>query len=207
MVAGLLALVGASVAWAGGVVARRGFAPEELRLARVGDYVRVELRGAELAEDPPGTPWLPSTHLQLVIPPSARATAVHATADEVLVARDLLVCPAQPPLPTGELPAGFVPPLAAAYAAEDRTPTEPAVLVGSHRHRGHRLVTVRLHPVRYVPARRELYLATELRVAVSYEEGAPAEPSRRSTAVASLVANPGDVARFSQPALPQALAD
>ena len=57
-----------------------------------------------------------------------------------------------------------------------RTPTAQAVLTGRHDVRGYTLATVRLNPLRYVPASKELYLAPRLTVTVDCD--APAGPLR-----------------------------
>ena len=172
---GLAALVAAAAAArAGAITARHRVAPRDVHIEQVGGYARVTLRGADLPEDEPGTPWLPAAVVHLALPRDAKPTGIVATADETLLARDVLVLPVQPPVPTDEPAHKLTPPRPGAYAATDKVPETLAAIAGIHRLKGQRVVSVRLNPIRYVPARRELYLATEIRVAVSYEQGAAA---------------------------------
>jgi len=134
---------------------------------------------------------------------------VNVTAAETLVAKDVLVYPVQPPHPTGT-PASFVRHRARAYARSAKTPASVSVLRKTRRFRGFAVCSLRLNPVRYAPAQRELYLATEIAVRIVYRRGAGRRgaPRRARAAarriVSDLVVNSGDVDRFAPAAAERA---
>ncbi len=138
----------------------------KLSIRRCRGYDAVSLEGAELPEDEPGTPWLPALYVNVLIPPGHRLLRVDATLRrESPAARGLEVYPAQPPTPTCREPEAFVEPKPAAYAATSKTPLVETGAV--HRVRGMRYVSLRLNPVRLVPATGELYLAEAFDVRVA----------------------------------------
>jgi hypothetical protein len=143
------------------------FAPEDAFLVEQHGYSGVTVEGCELAEETPGHPWLPTKVINVLIPNGARVLGVEAEAEEVLLAGNVLMYPAQPQVPvSAPLPArpAFVGPDAAMYAAATKVPATVAELAGQHSMRGHTFAAVRIQPVRYVPAARELYLATRITV-------------------------------------------
>ncbi|MCX7590265.1 MAG: C25 family cysteine peptidase, partial [Kiritimatiellae bacterium] len=127
-------------------------------------YTLVYLAGAELPEGTPGDPWLPAKCVGVLIPPETSVRILRVEANEILVAHNVLVYPAQPPVPLSEPRPPFKGPNPASYARKSLVPTEVAEITGHHTLRGYRYATVRLNPVRYIPTTGELYLATEVRV-------------------------------------------
>ncbi len=148
------------------------FPLDSVELSKAGEYTRVSLTDGELPEDPPGNPWLPAKYINLLIPAGTRVTNIAAKADEKLIAKDVTVYPVQPPVPLSR-PGPATPQAAnrAAYAVDRRVPESFAVLMGHNALREHTMVAVRLNPVRYNPAKKELYLATTIRLALQYERG------------------------------------
>ncbi len=174
------------------------FAPEDVSLGSGGGFWAASVEGCRAPEELPGHPSLPARFINVLIPNGGRVQGVEADADEVLLARDVLMFPAQVPVPVSTplvaLPA-FVPPDAAAYAVATKVPAAVAELAGQHTMRGHSFVSVRINPVRYVPATRELYLATRIRVRLQCAgAGRMFAPGRRgreafSSAVRQIVVN------------------
>jgi len=122
-------------------------------------------------EDKPGTPWLPARFIQLLIPAKAEVVSLEATGEEKLIRENILLPPVQPPFPLSSkekpTPVAKDP---VAYAADTRTPTELVEFAGAHTMRGYRIVSIRLNPVRYIPAARELYLATRITLDLNLRE-------------------------------------
>jgi subtilase family serine protease len=148
------------------------FPPDSVELSKLGEYTRVALEDGVLPEDRPGTPWLPAKYINVLIPAGTRVTNIAAKANEELIAKDITVYPVQPPVPLSR------PDLAkwhaadrAAYAVDSRVPESFAVLMGHNALREHTMVAVRLNPVRYNPATKELYLATTIRLVLQHERG------------------------------------
>ena len=65
----------------------------------------MSLAGSRMPDDTPGHPWLPARFINVLVPSGARVDAVQAQADEVLVAKDVLIYPVQPPFADGWRPA------------------------------------------------------------------------------------------------------
>ncbi|MFO7959195.1 MAG: C25 family cysteine peptidase [Candidatus Brocadiia bacterium] len=199
----LVALVGlSSPAGAGEVNLRFTYASDDVILRPEGEFTRVALRGRILPEDTPGHPWLPADYVNVLIPAGARPTGAQVTAAEALLAEDLKAYPVQPPSRLGAPPPVFVPPKAEAYRRRKRTPARQATIEQLQHLRGYSIVTVRLNPVRYLPAAGKLYLSKILELKLTYAEGPRPASVRRTDdrksadLVSTLVANPEDVASF-----------
>jgi hypothetical protein len=165
------------------------FPPEDVSFQASDDGMSVQLREGTMPEDMPGTPWLPVRYVTIAVPSGAQIQRIDVQGEEVLLRRDIDVIPVQPPQPLSRPRAARVPKDAAAYARTDRIPATQAVLTGAHTLRGYSLATVRLNPLRYVPAARELYLAPRLTVSVVYEapKAALRAPPRHAGSVRKLV--------------------
>lgn len=140
-------------------------APRDVRLSQHGGFWAASFKDGQLADETPGHPWLPSQVIPVLVPGGAQVEAIEVEAEEVLLAGDILLQPAQPSVPvSARLPAipAFVPPDAAAYAATTKVPAAVAQMVGQYRMRNHSIAWIRVNPLRYVPAARELYLATRI---------------------------------------------
>jgi hypothetical protein len=190
-------------AFAGTVTVRWQFSTDDLRLEKAGEYTRLFLKDAALVPEVPGTPSLPAKHVYVVIPPGANVTGISSAATEQVVARDILVYPAQPARTTNDPPAPFVPPDVAAYASDVKLPVEAAVTQGMGTLHGYRLVSVRLNPVRYIAGKKELYLTRTIEATLTYDEDRRAAASvrlcqpRGRHEVRALVSNPQEVDLFT----------
>jgi hypothetical protein len=115
-------------------------------------------------------PWLPAKYVNVLIPAGAKVASIETSADEILVAEGIDVCPVQPPVRLG---APAPPPTGKdvdAYALDTKIPARLAEVTGHHTMRGFTYVSIRLNPVRYIPARQELYLAKNLNVTIELED-------------------------------------
>ena len=109
--------------------------------------------------------------------------------------------PVQPPVPTSVTnPPAFVPPKTEAYSRNELMPGAVAELVGDHSMRGYQYVSIRLNPVRYLGATKELYLVSEVLLELMYEPAivrTTARPGKANSdsaeAVRRLVINPEEV--------------
>jgi len=70
--AALLCVLAGVPAWAGELNLTFRFDPRDLRVAQVGGYARVLLKGGALPEDEPGSPWLPMKPVNALLPAGAR---------------------------------------------------------------------------------------------------------------------------------------
>ena len=148
------------LAQAGEVSLSFSFDPQDVTYQVRGAYEKIHLANADLPEDPPGTPWLPAEYVNVLIPSGATVTDVRAEGDEILLRDDIAVLPAQPPQKRSGARNAFVPALASAYAQADKVPANLAAAAGAHVMSGYSFVSVRLNPLRYVPAAKDLFLAT-----------------------------------------------
>jgi hypothetical protein len=172
-------------------------------------FQTVELPEATHSFGLPGDPELPALQTRIVIPPDADVVHVVHELQESLISSDILLRPAALPVPTDVRPPSPTP-NAARYASDAMFPTDPVRWDGTtHRIRGRQAVTLEITPVRYRPARREVYLATELRITVLYRlPDTAATLAAPATQLASplfgahlrgLVANPEDVTTLAAP--------
>jgi hypothetical protein len=145
------------------------FNPDNLTFTPVGMYERVDLKDATLpSDDPKGQPWLPAKFIQVLLPPDAMTATCDAQVDGELIYTNILVLPAQPPIPTGQPAPVFSDPDPAVYTSTHLIPLSSAETGNVHRMRDQSFLSVRLNPVRYVPARRELHLANKIVLTISF---------------------------------------
>ena len=146
------------------------FRPDQVQLEVLGDYCRVGLEDGASPSWPAGAPNLPCRYVNILLPAGAVLGAVRAHADDAVLAEQVLVYPFQPPRPLSDRsPVTFAAPDAAVYAGADVMPARAAEAGALQSMRGYSYVTVRLNPVRYLPAEQRLYLATNLVVTVEYD--------------------------------------
>ncbi len=130
----------------------------------------IALRNCVMPRDEPGTPALPVQYVNVLVPAGAKVIHVSATADEALFKKGISVLPVQPSAPTSKQPPAFVEPDATIYAGQEKFPAELVRQEGGvHHARGWTFVSIRLNPLRYIPAKSELYLARQIQVTVQYE--------------------------------------
>ena len=182
------------------------FDPADISTTSIDGYEQVNLLNGDVPEDTPGTPWLPVKYVNVLIPAGAVVTSCQATARESLVRSGIDVYPVQPPSPIGAIPQPQVVPAdPVAYGDTAKVPEALAVVCGSHEMRGYTFVSVRLNPVRYIPAQKELYLAEQLTLTVGYRESAQTQTKLLVASdasagnlfddlVSSVVVNPGQFA-------------
>ena len=202
-----------TLARAGEVSLDFSFDPAGVTYTVQGVYEKVHLAGGVLPGDPSGTPWLPSTYVNVLIPSGATVTDVRAEGAEILLRDNITVLPAQPPQKRSGARNAFVPALASAYAQADKLPAALAAATGEHTMNGYSFVSVRLNPVRYIAASKQLFLAPQLRLTVAYSEpkarlSAPAAQRVEAAAwIQDLAANGEDAEAFAPAASRTLMAD
>ena len=122
-----------------------------------------EMKDCEDGRDEPGFPWLPQKTVSIAIPEDATVASIEVEADWAVLREGIDIEPAQEAFPTDGRKAEPTPPDAAAYASADPYPAAAAVLEGNHRMRGRPFANVILRPLAYVPATKELRIATAIR--------------------------------------------
>jgi uncharacterized repeat protein (TIGR01451 family) len=169
------------------------FDEDDLGFSRKDGYVHVFLKGGVLPDQEPGTPGMPAFYANILLPSGASAENLTATASESIVLEDALVYPAQyassPSLPTPE----WTDPDATVYASASAWPQTLASIEGVHSMGGSTFVSLRLNPVRYVPANGEISLASAINVTLDLSAGrksAAAASPLFTEAVNTMVVNP-----------------
>ncbi len=172
---------------------------ESVRLVAAGPYTMLAAPGMQTAGEV-GHPQLPCKTVTVLVPPGHRVVGVEAAGTSEVLADGVLVMPAQPVTPRSAPPVAFVPPDADAYAAAGPIPGDLATQGTSGTARGHWLLAVRVHPIRYRPAARQLVLVPALTVTVRLETVAAAQATPGVPAPAfdamlhGLIANPEQLA-------------
>ncbi|MDD2236140.1 MAG: C25 family cysteine peptidase [Kiritimatiellae bacterium] len=174
--------------------------PSELLLYEAQGYTRVELEGAPVPDLTPGEPRLPVLVRSFLLPAGSTLLRVDVTASEETVQENLLLLPAQPITSINAAPRPLTPPDPAIYASTAPWPTQNHGKPIIQQIRGRTLVSLRLHPLRYLPAQQTLLLAHEMHITLHHTA-----PARQATEPAlsplfaglinSLVVNPEAVPR------------
>lgn len=132
-------------------------------------YTRVMLRGCVLPEGTPGTPWLPAKYINILLPLGKQIFDFDIDVDDVLIMKNIDVYPEQFPTSTTSITLSNSYTLykeEAAYLSTNITPSEHIEITGYHKMRGYTFASIRINPIRYVPARKELYLSKEINISL-----------------------------------------
>jgi hypothetical protein len=209
--AGLL-LAFSSMLTAGELFQALQFSPSEVILTPVDGYQRVTIPDAVVTGEV-GGPEIPCLPVRMVIPPSATVEKVEVTeVREEILPGSYDIVPVQPGRPFS-VPAGpFVGPDPVVYRFLAQLPGHYAEVSGTGTKCGYRIAGAMVYPLQYLPAKKQLILATRLVLKVTYREGTvavePNTPEQNLTFgndVRDLVSNPGDVSRFVPPERPAGL--
>jgi hypothetical protein len=164
------------------------FSTNDLILGEDAGFRTVALPGCESPEAEPGTPRLPALFQQIELPSGVETAAVSYSVSEVLVGTGLTLYPVQPAIALSDTNSVFVGPDVAAYASTNRTPSDAVEQWGAvARRRGSCMLPVRINPLRYVPSSGELFLCTEIEVALEYSETSTATVLSTDSATADVV--------------------
>lgn len=146
------------------------FGPEDIGIEKEGEYEKIRLKGTRITQSMPGKPELPEKNVNILLPSGAEVVGLETSASEILVAEDIYPYPVQPPRQvssTGQ--PKWVEPDLDVYSSSEIFPSDVGFLIsGTQKMRGWHIAQIKLCPLRYLPARRRLYLATEIVVTVKY---------------------------------------
>ena len=146
------------------------FDPAQLGFDRYEGYDVVSLDGAEFTAEP-AEPMLPALNVQLLLPPDAACVGVTATCRGVTaVPGSYTILPAPRPARYSSRDAAKVPqPNAHVYDSVLPYPREVARLAGVGNFAGHRIASVQVAPLSYIPATGELFLHRKIEVVLETE--------------------------------------
>ena len=181
--------------------------PKDVLYTPKAGYEQVELPGCERPLDRVGAPWLPAQFIYIRLPQGAENVSIRAEAVETVLRKGVVVYPAQPRVPRSQAPAAFCSAAPSLYALQAPWPARRAELTGVYTLRGIPMAAVRINPLRYKSAIRELRMATEVKVVVDYDVVAGVArpvPETFEKIVDSMVINPGS---FALPGVEQASVD
>jgi len=197
-----------TLALGGEMIKEISFPQTLLSLTSKDGYTIVNYGNAPEIDAQPGSPSLPVSPVHIVLPPDAELEGVEViSVEEKRIPGEYLLYPVQPGRTFSDLkPHPFVPPRDEFYNLSTFYPERIVDFVGTGNKGGFRLCRFLVFPVRYLPARRELYLAEKVKVRIIYNEGrippkpiSPFKLSLFSSDVSDLVINPEDVAKFAPP--------
>ncbi len=178
------------------------------------NYDIVKLRGCELKRDV-GEPALPIKSVYLIIPPEAKVRDIEIlSAEKIEIEGEYNIFPAQPPVPTSssaltyrnQNETEFAAQKASVYSSSDIYPGEIFRYTGEGNLRGHRIVSITLFPVQYVPVEKKLIFCKNITLCINYNLTTPQitpegvtepEKSEFTSVVKKMVSNPSDVDRFA----------
>jgi hypothetical protein len=160
--------------------------------------------GASLRTDSVGAPDLPFKTVTLLIPQDRTCAGVNVTyAKSQVLDSAYYVYPTQTPVIIGEQPGPFIEPDSAIYESDSAFPRAAASPLHEGYRQGYKLVTVRVYPLTYRPASRELTFYSEIRLSLDLEacENTAVPVLRRSPlaqghierVISATVSNPEDV--------------
>ncbi len=146
------------------------FRLEDISIEKEGVYEKIRLRGTSVNQSRPGEPELPEKNINILLPAGAEVIGLETSASEILVAEDIYPYPVQPPrMVSSTEPPEWVEPDLDVYSSTEMFPSDVGFLTsGTQKMRGWHIAQIKLRPLRYLPAQRQLYLATEIVVTVKY---------------------------------------
>ena len=184
------------------------FDPSQVIHHKVKDYDLVELKGYPSIKTP-GKPGLPRVVKTFVIPSDAVPVKVEIVGMKTEeIPGEFYVYPAHPdvplPMPGKKFELKEYEPDQKVYNSNNPFPPYTVRLIGSGLKNGYRLVQVEIFPLRYIPAKKRLIMATDVKIRIVYEDGknrgyVPCEKIREEAGsyIRNIVENPEDVERFA----------
>ncbi len=154
-----------------------------------GDYDLVVVSGLPL-DNRPGAPLLPVKYVHLLLPPGIRATALDVVySDEKIIEGRYLPAPGMKELPLSERPGGVGPkPDDAIYGSTDIYPPLQAELAHQGSMGGMGVATIKVYPVRYRGAERQLLHSTQITISLRWDGEKNTNSITQSAAMRELAA-------------------
>ena len=120
-----------------------------------GEYIQISSETGYI--DEPGMPQIPYCVKTFLIPMNVQAAIQVKSVNRKLQREDVLLYPAQPPIPIGESRSSWVEPNSDIYNSSNPFPGKYAEIISDRVDFGYHLVTVRFYPIEYIPKQRKLY--------------------------------------------------
>ena len=130
-------------------------------------YEIVKMKNCLLPEDEAGSPWLPAQYINVAIPAGFEVSDMSVSKDESLIRDDINVIPVQPPQPLSFPRAAFTQKNEEAYLSTESFPPRAAEILGNYSFGGEPYVSIRLNPLRYVAAKKSLFLASKINISLT----------------------------------------
>lgn len=166
-----LVLLWASALWAGEIYQTLQFSPAEIAVSQADGYQRVTVPRA-VVSGPVGSPEVPCLPVMVVIPPSATVEKVEvADLDQEVLPGSFMLHPVQTPSTFSRPAPPFVGPDPAYYNSTKALPGHYLEEAGTGTKSGFRIGAVRLYPVQYVPAGKQVLYARRIVLKITYQEG------------------------------------
>lgn len=192
------------------IVTNIEFNTSDLSFSTFENYDIAELKGCQLKRNV-GEPALPMKSISLVIPLTAKITDIAVLSSEkIVIEGEYTILPAQPPVPTSTLTyqneTRFAAKKASVYSSSDMYPGDIFRYTGEGNLRGHKIVSLTLFPVQYVPVEKKLIFYTDITLCINYTMApemltggmkAPSENSGFVSIVKKTISNPNDVDKFA----------
>ncbi|MFR2070820.1 MAG: C25 family cysteine peptidase [Bacteroides nordii] len=106
-----------------------------------------------------GSPKIPYCVKSFVLPNNAEVSTIRITSvSKRLIGENLLVIPAQYPIPVGEGHSSWVGPNKEVYNSSNPFPGQYAEIISDREDFGYHIVSVKFSPIEYIPLERKLYL-------------------------------------------------
>jgi hypothetical protein len=171
------------------VVAVLEFSPAQLSVTEHEGYDLISLEGADYTIEP-AEPMVPALNVQLLLPAGTTCSeVVVSSAEAVALPGTYRILPAPRPASMSSHVAAKAPqPNAQTYESALPYPGEVARLAGVGSMGGHRIASVQVTPLSYVPASGEVLLHTRIEIRLSVVELADPAPIARSEVVRGSVA-------------------
>ncbi|HID20700.1 MAG TPA: hypothetical protein EYP28_07205, partial [Methanophagales archaeon] len=136
------------------------------------NYDIVKLKGCQLKKNV-GEPALPMKSISLVTPLTAKVTDIAVLSSEkIAIEGEYTILPAQPPVPTSTLiyqnETKFAAQKVSVYSSSDMYPGDIFRYTGEGNMRGHKIVSLTLFPVQYVPVEKKLIFYTNITLCINY---------------------------------------
>lgn len=145
------------------------FTPDDFLIEAHDGSTSISLKGEPDAEWGAGAPALPAQYVNILLPVGAQITGFNVAFDETVLGVYANITPYQPPVPLSSASYEAVGPNPTVYQSASPFPEACALQEGLQRMRGYRFVPVRLQPVRWIPLKGTLLLATNISIELELE--------------------------------------
>lgn len=187
--------------------------PESILTTQKDGYTVVDLDEFDGYTNETGKPQIPYFVKRFVIPRNMQVSDIETTQiSQLKINGNFLVYPSQPPILVGaqddSTPYTFVTPDSSAYNSDKNYPSGLYSLESDEDYYGHRIVTLKMYPVSYNAAKKELFinsfdLTIHYESNESYEENQGVQSGMRARKeqnfILSIIENKEDLYRFYEP--------